>query len=80
ILLGAYLVFGSANPAYGVHNYSAQGGFFPHGLKGKWIAVVVSMFSYLSVEMIAVAAAEAEQTEHAVKSALRSTIERLVVV
>ncbi|MCR3781138.1 amino acid permease, partial [Pseudomonas aeruginosa] len=30
ILLGAYLVFGSANPAYGVHNYSAHGGFFPH--------------------------------------------------
>ncbi|HCE6931195.1 TPA: amino acid permease [Pseudomonas aeruginosa] len=27
ILLGAYLVFGSANPAYGVHNYSAHGGF-----------------------------------------------------
>ncbi|WP_146770445.1 amino acid permease, partial [Pseudomonas aeruginosa] len=79
ILLGAYLVFGSANPAYGVHNYSAHGGFFPHGLKGMWIAVVVSIFSYLSVEMIAVAAAEAEHPEQAVKSAFRSTIVRLVV-
>ncbi|QDR35951.1 amino acid permease, partial [Pseudomonas aeruginosa] len=79
ILLGAYLVFGSANPAYGVHNYSAHGGFFPHGLKGMWIAVVVSIFSYLSVEMIAVAAAEAEHPEQAVRSAFRSTIVRLVV-
>lgn len=44
-----------------------------------WIAVVVSIFSYLSVEMIAVAAAEAEHPEQAVKSAFRSTIVRLVV-
>jgi len=62
-----------------VHNYSAHGGFFPHGLKGMWIAVVVSIFSYLSVEMIAVAAAEAEHPEQAVRSAFRSTIVRLVV-
>ncbi|MGV8527435.1 amino acid permease, partial [Pseudomonas aeruginosa] len=37
------------------------------------------IFSYLSVEMIAVAAAEAERPEQAVRSAFRSTIVRLVV-
>ncbi len=44
-----------------------------------WIAVVISIFSYLSVEMIAVAAGEAEDPERAVKQAFRATIVRLVV-
>ena len=61
-----------------MRNYSAHGGFFPHGLKGMWIAVVVSIFSYLSVEMIAVACRRGRASEQ-VKSAFRSTIVRLVV-
>ncbi len=32
-----------------------------------WVAVIVSIFSYLSVEMIAVAAGEAQDPEQAVK-------------
>lgn len=44
-----------------------------------WIAVIVSIFSYLSVEMIAVAAGEAADPEQAVKKAFRATIVRLVV-
>ena len=55
IILAVYVVFGSGNAEYGVHNYTAHGGFFPNGFQGMWIAVIVSIFSYLSVEMIAVA-------------------------
>ncbi|WP_375739652.1 amino acid permease [Pseudomonas boanensis] len=79
ILLGAYLVFGVSGNGYGVHLYSAHGGFFPNGIHGMWIAVIVSIFSYLSVEMIAVAAGEAEDPQHAVKQAFRATLVRLVV-
>lgn len=79
IILAVYVVFGSGNPEYGVHNYTAHGGFFPNGLQGMWIAVIVSIFSYLSVEMIAVAAGEAKDPEQAVKKAFRGTIVRLVV-
>lgn len=79
IILAVYVVFGSGNPDYGVHNYSAHGGFFPNGLQGMWIAVIVSIFSYLSVEMIAVAAGEAKDPQRAVKQAFRATILRLVV-
>ena len=79
ILLAVYVVFGSGNPQYGVQNYTAHDGFFPHGLSGMWIAVIVSIFSYLSVEMIAVAAGEAADPEQAVKKAFRATIVRLVV-
>jgi len=77
IFLGAYVVWGS--PQYGTVNYTAHGGFFPNGMWGMWIAVVISIFSYLSVEMIAVAAGEAEDPERAVKQAFRATIVRLVV-
>ncbi|PPA73145.1 amino acid permease [Achromobacter spanius] len=77
IILGAYVVWG--NPQYGVAQYTAHGGFFPNGLWGMWVAVVISIFSYLSVEMIAVAAGEAEDPERAVKKAFRATIVRLVV-
>ena len=34
-------------------NYTARGGFPPHGLWGVWVAVIVAIFSYLSIEMIA---------------------------
>jgi len=77
IVLGAVVVWG--NPDYGSANYTAHGGFFPNGMWGMWVAVVISIFSYLSVEMIAVAAGEAEDPESAVKKAFRATIIRLVV-
>jgi len=77
IVLGAYVVWG--NPQYGVQHYHAHDGFLPNGLWGMWVAVVISIFSYISIEMIAVAAGEAEDPEQAVKKAFRSTIVRLVI-
>src|ERR1039457_4589152 len=55
ILLGAWVVFRQV----GFGNYTSHGGFLPHGAWGMWIAVLVSIFSYFSIEMIAVAAGEA---------------------
>lgn len=89
IVLGAYVVFwnptlvgsvqgGSASHA-GFHLYVDHGGFFPKGVWGMWVAVIVSIFSYLSIEMIAVAAGEAENPEQAVTRAFRSTVIRLVL-
>ncbi len=77
ILLAAYLVFGSRNPSYGIQNYTAGGGFFPNGISGMWFAVIVAIFSYLSVEMIAVAAGEAKDPATAVKKAFKVTVFRL---
>ena len=44
-----------------------------------WVAVVISIFSYLSIEMIAVAAGEAEDPQRAIVRAFRSTVARLVI-
>ena len=53
-------------------------GLFPHGFSGVWIGVIISIFSYLSIEMIAVAG-EAKDPERAVKKAFKSTAIRLIL-
>src|SRR2546427_11601851 len=63
----------------GFANYVNNGGFFPNGLWGTWVGVIIAIFSYLSIEMIAVAAGEAKDPQRAVTSAFRSTMVRLVV-
>src|SRR5436309_2569707 len=68
-----------AAAAVGFHNYTAYGGFLPKGMWGVWVAVIIAIFSYFSVEMIAVAAGEAAQPEVAVSRAFRSTVFRLIV-
>jgi len=77
IVMGAYVVWG--NPQYGAQHYTEHGGFMPNGVWGMWVAVIISIFSYLSIEMIAVAAGEAENPEQAVKTAFRATVARLVI-
>src|SRR3546814_8872194 len=59
ILLGAWLI-AAAEPGspVGFSNYVSDGGFLPNGIGGMWVAVIIAIFSYFSVEMIAVAAGE----------------------
>jgi L-asparagine transporter-like permease len=86
ILLAGYLI-ASVNPmqsdladgSIGFRNYTAYGGFLPHGIAGMWVAVIMAVFSFLSIEMIAVAAGEAAQPEAAIISAFLSTVVRLVM-
>ncbi|MEH3157641.1 MAG: amino acid permease [Sphingomonas taxi] len=63
----------------GLTHYTAHGGFAPHGAGGIWQAVIVAIFSYLSIEMIAVAAGEARDPERAIVRAFRSTMLRLAL-
>jgi L-asparagine transporter-like permease len=85
ILLASFVLWrataapSAASSLIGFHNYLDHGGFFPHGVWGAWVAVIVAIFSYLSIEMIAVAAAEATQPEVAVTRAFRATMLRLVL-
>ena len=78
LVLGIWtLLRAPPGPAIGIANYARFGGFFPHGAGGVWVAVVVSIFSYLGIETIAVAAGEAKDPERAIARALRATIGRL---
>ncbi len=86
LCLGAWVVFSaSLHPVaanatpIGFSNYTAFGGFFPKGVWGMWVAVLVSLFSYFSIEMIAVAAGEAKDPQRAITNAFRATMFRLVL-
>lgn len=86
IILGGWVVFSASHSVaantgmpIGFRNYTAFGGFFPKGIWGMWVAVLVSLFSYFSIEMIAVAAGEAKDPQQAVTHAFRATMLRLVL-
>ena len=79
IVLAGYLIAVSSGGTIGFSNYTAYGGFLPHGVGGMWVAVIIAVFSYFSIEMIAVAAGEAAQPEIAIRQAFRSTVVRLVL-
>jgi len=68
-----------SHPANGLPNYTQNGGFFPHGLKGTWMALVFVIYSYIGTEVIAVAAGEARDPAETVPRALRSMLGRLTV-
>ena len=71
--------FGSGSDSHLTENLVGHGGFAPNGFSGIWIGVIISIFSYLSIEMIAVAAGEAKDPEKAVKFAFKSTAVRLIL-
>jgi L-asparagine transporter-like permease len=79
IVLATYVISASSDSTVGFHNYTAYGGFLPRGIGGVWIAVIIAVFSYFSIEMIAVAAGEAARPEVAIRSAFRSTVARLIL-
>jgi L-asparagine transporter-like permease len=79
IVLRAPAMLSAGASTVGFGNYTAHGGFLPRGLWGAWTAVLVALFSYFSVEMIAVAAGEAAHPEVAVTRAFRATVLRLIL-
>ncbi|TCP21728.1 L-asparagine transporter-like permease [Scopulibacillus darangshiensis] len=80
ILLGAYILFGGKHdPSIGPHNLVNDGGFMPFGPWGIWVAIFVSLFSFLGTEMVAITAGEAKEPDVAVPKALKATVFRLAV-
>jgi AAT family amino acid transporter len=79
ILVASYIVFFTNHPGIGFNNYVSNGGFMPHGFLGTWNATLIAVFSYTSIEMIAVAAGEASDPRRAIVVAFRGTVLRLVL-
>lgn len=78
ILFGLAQVSGVTGHAVGFGNITnASGGFLPHGLSGVWMAVLMAIFSFYGIEIIAVTAGEAQDPETAVPRAMRTMILRL---
>lgn len=78
LVLGVGLLFGFGPlEPVGFDNYTQQGGFLPHGLVGVGLAMTLALFSYIGVEVVAVAAGEAQDPERTIPRALRSVFWRL---
>jgi L-asparagine transporter-like permease len=79
LILGAALLTGIGFKPLGFRNYTAYGGFLPHGWMGVGLGVAMAIFSFLGIEVVAVAAGEATHPEVAVPRALRWTLARLAL-
>ena len=79
ILFGLANIFGVGAPATGLTNYLADGGPFPHGFGGVWMAVIMGVFSFTGIEIIAVTAGEAEKPDQSVPRAMKTMLLRLAL-
>ena len=75
---GLTFVLGIGVPAIGFHNLvGLPGGFLPNGWTGVWFGVLIAIFSFYGIELIAVTAGEADDPAAAIPAALRSMAVRL---
>lgn len=77
LILGAALLAGVGFPRVGVANYTAHGGFLPHGWTGVGLGVAMAIFSFLGTEIVAITSGEAKDPTTALPRALRWTLGRL---
>lgn len=80
IVLGLAAIFGVGHAPIGLHNVTGlPGGFMPHGFKGVWMAVIMGVFSYNGIELIAVTSGETADPARTIPAALRAMALRLVL-
>ena len=77
LVLGAALLLGVGFPRVGFANYSAHGGFLPHGWRGVGLGMAMAIFSFLGMEIVAVTSGEAKDPATALPRALRWTLGRM---
>lgn len=68
-----------SNPATGLDNLTAHGGFFPNGPGAVWLALPVVMFAFIGFETISISAAETADPTRSIRTAMRSMVWRLAV-
>jgi AAT family amino acid transporter len=80
IVVGVTLIVGfGSRPGIGLSNLTAHGGFLPLGWKGVWLALTITLTSYMGIEVVAVTAGEAEQPERSIPRAMRTIVFRLIL-
>ncbi|WP_213981180.1 amino acid permease [Sphingomonas sp. dw_22] len=80
ILLGLSAIFGVGMKPVGFHNLvGLPGGFMPNGFWGVWMGVLIGIFSFVGIEVIAVTSGETREPEKAIPAALRTMAVRLLL-
>ncbi len=80
IIFGLSEIFGLVGDPVGTRNLTGlPGGFAPNGFHGIWFGVLMAIFSFYGIELIAVTSGEAKDPTTAIPAALRSMAARLVL-
>jgi L-asparagine transporter-like permease len=80
IFLGMGLIFGIGSMrGIGFSNLTTHSGFLPHGMMGVWLAMTLTLTSYMGVEIIGVTAGEAAEPEKTIPRAMRTVSLRLIL-
>jgi AAT family amino acid transporter len=80
IILGIGAIFGIGGEPVGFRNLTGlPGGFMPNGFSGVWMGVLIGIFSFVGIEVIAVTSGETQEPEKAIPAALRTMAVRLIL-
>jgi len=81
IILGCLLLFGVIPSTIQdpLSNYTAHGGFFPHGISGTFSAFLVVMFSYGGAELIGIAVTETKDAERVLPKIIKGAVWRVII-
>lgn len=80
ILLGSLILLGIfPGTTSSLSNYTAHGGFFPHGLGGTFSAFLVVMFSYGGAELIGVSVTETKDSQRVLPKIIKGTVWRVII-
>ena len=80
IVLGLVLIlFGLGGEATGLSNLWVHGGFFPNGMWGLLLSLVVVMFSFGGTELIGITAGEADDPKKSIPQAIRQVMWRILI-
>ncbi len=80
IVFGLSTIFGLTGEPVGAQNLTGlAGGFMPHGWTGVWFGVLMALFSFYGIELVAVTSGEAENPKVAIPAALRTLAARLIL-
>ena len=80
IIFGLYLLMtADVNSTASFSNLWAQGGFFPNGFDGLFYMLAFIMFAFGGIELIGMAAAEAENPEKTIPKAINQVVLRILV-
>lgn len=80
ILFGAYLLLtASPDSQVSISNLWTHGGFFPSGFDGLFFMLAFIMFAFGGIELIGMAAAEAENPEKTIPKAINQVVFRILI-
>lgn len=80
IVFGLYLLLNpSIDSTASLSNLWVHGGFFPHGFEGLFFMLAFLMFAFGGIELIGMAAAEAENPQKTIPKAINQVVFRILI-